>query len=144
MDVFYSNRKYLGVYCELAVSFWKIFDSYATKSDFTFCNNIRLHYHPPRPLNKVFLLLLFVCFLQRSSSTTRTWATCCASSTRWSKTSRRRWRSDTSGTTNTWRRWRGGAAPASATAASATRRVSCGISAHLLTSLLLWSLDHTQ
>lgn len=61
---------------------------------------------------------------QRSPWTSRTWATCCASSTRWWRTSRRRWRSDASGTTSTWRRWRGGAAPASATAASATPRVS--------------------
>lgn len=67
---------------------------------------------------------LFFPPLQPSSSTRRIWTMCCASSTRWSKTSRRRWRSDTSGTTNTWRPWRGGAAPVSATAASATQRVS--------------------
>lgn len=62
--------------------------------------------------------------LQPSSSMRRIWTMCCASSTRWSKTSHRRWRGDTSGTTNTWRPWRGGAAPASATAASATQKVS--------------------
>lgn len=70
-----------------------------------------VNYSPPPPL-------------QPSSSMRRIWTMCCASSTRWSKTSHRRWRSDTSGTTNTWRPWRGGAAPASATAASATQKVS--------------------
>lgn len=70
----------------------------------------------------VFSRYVYILF-QRSPSTRRIWTTYCVSSTRWSKTSRRQLRSDTSSMTNTWRRWRGGAATASVTAASATQRV---------------------